>query len=182
MITLKIKDLPIRKLESELRKKDKGLKKELVVALDKFSSNFVGYAIRNARGKNVSKGLISRKASTMNLEGGLEAKSMAFYAPYLEFGTRGKVKIPFGWEALARQYKGNYFKSNVTFKKAIINWLTGPHVRKSEKEAEQLAFPVMMKIMRVGTAPQPFLEPAFVKAKIDLKKYINLAINKTSRL
>ena len=181
MITLKIKDLPIRKLESELRKKDNGLRKELVVALDKFSSNFVGYAIRNARGKNVSKGLISRKASTMNLEGGLEAKSMAFYAPYLEFGTRGKVKIPFGWEALARQYKGNYFKSNVTFKEAIVDWLK-TKLKKSDKEAEQLAFPVMMKIMRVGTAPQPFLEPAFVKAKIDLKKYINLAINKTSRL
>ena len=181
MITLKIKDLPIRKLESELRKKDNGLRKELDVALDKFSSNFVGYAIRNARGKNVSKGLISRKASTMNLEGGLEAKSMAFYAPYLEFGTRGKVKIPFGWEALARQYKGNYFKSNVTFKEAIVDWLK-TKLKKSDKEAEQLAFPVMMKIMRVGTAPQPFLEPAFVKAKIDLKKYINLAINKTSRL
>jgi len=181
MITLKIKDLPIRKLESELRKKDKGLKKELVVALDKFSSNFVGYAKQNARGKNVSKGLISRKASTMNLEGGLEAKSMAFYAPYLEFGTRGKVKIPSGWEALARQYKGNYFKSNVTFKEAIVDWLK-TKLKKSEKEAEQLAFPVMMKIMKVGTAPQPFLEPAFVKAKIDLKKYINLAINKTSRL
>ena len=181
MITLTVKDLPLKKLERELRKKNKDFRRELVTALDKFSVVFVGYAKQNARGMNLAKGLVPHKAELHNLIGGLAASSMAYYAPYVEFGTRGKTKIPSGWEDIARKYEGNYFKSTVSFKESIIDWLK-TKLKKNDKEANQLAFPVMMKIMRVGTAPKPFIRPAFEKSQIKLKEYINLAIEKTNRL
>lgn len=32
--------------------------------------------------------------------------AIAPYAPYIEFGTGGKVSVPNGWEEIARQFKG----------------------------------------------------------------------------
>ena len=106
-------------VQKELRKTDSDLHKTFVKSLRRFNVAFVGFAKQNARGMALKQGIVSHDENLKNLEGGLAATREYFYAPYVEFGTRGKTKIPPGFEQIAKQYKGSYFKSNVSFKEAI---------------------------------------------------------------
>ena len=164
-------------VQKELRKTDSDLHKTFVKSLRRFNVAFVGFAKQNARGMALRQGIVSHDENLKNLEGGLAATREYFYAPYVEFGTRGKTKIPPGFEQIAKQYKGSYFKSNVSFKEAIVDWLK-KKVKKSDKEANQLAWPVMRKIMKVGTDPKPFIAPALKRAEKFLIKELNLNIKK----
>jgi hypothetical protein len=83
------------------------------------------------------------------------------YAPYVEFGTRGKARIPAGYEAFAAQYKGKGAKGAW---KAIEFWI------KRKGIDTKLTFVIFRSIMRNGIAPQPFMIPAYEKEKPALLK------------
>jgi hypothetical protein len=83
------------------------------------------------------------------------------YAPYVEFGTRGKARIPAGYEAFAAQYKGKGAKGAW---KAIEFWI------KRKGIDPKLTFVIFRSIMRNGIAPQPFMIPAYEKEKPALLK------------
>jgi len=83
------------------------------------------------------------------------------YAPYVEFGTRGKARIPAGFEAFAAQYKGKGAKGAW---KAIEFWI------KRKGIDPKLTFVIFRSIMRNGIAPQPFMIPAYEKEKPALLK------------
>ena len=102
------------------------------------------------------------------------------YAPYIEFGTGGKVTIPSGYDNFASQFKG---KSGGTFKElvlAIMDWvkkkgITGTYSIKTQrrtgskatqsKENQSVAYAIALSIIRKGLRPQPFLLPAFESEK-----------------
>lgn len=177
-VKLKVNNVKLnRQVQRELNKTDSELKKSFIKSLKQFNVTFVGLAKKNARGMDLAKGIVAHDENINKLEGGLSAKRDYFYAPYVEFGTRGQVKIPSGFEDIAKKYKGSYFKSNVSFKESIIDWLK-TKLKKSDKEANQLAWPVMRKIMKVGTAPKPFISPAFKISQKFLIKQLNLNIKK----
>jgi HK97 gp10 family phage protein len=83
------------------------------------------------------------------------------YAPYVEFGTRGKARIPAGYEAFAAQYKGKGAKGAW---KAIEFWI------KRKGIDPKLTFVIFRSIMRNGISPQPFMIPAYEKEKPALLK------------
>jgi HK97 gp10 family phage protein len=83
------------------------------------------------------------------------------YAPYVEFGTRGKARIPAGFEAFAAQYKGKGAKGAW---KAIEFWI------KRKGIDPKLTFVIFRSIMRNGISPQPFMIPAYEKEKPALLK------------
>jgi hypothetical protein len=83
------------------------------------------------------------------------------YAPYVEFGTRGKARIPAGYEAFAAQYKGKGAKGAW---KAIEFWI------KRKGIDPKLTFVIFRSIMRNGIPPQPFMIPSYEKEKPALLK------------
>jgi HK97 gp10 family phage protein len=83
------------------------------------------------------------------------------YAPYVEFGTRGKARIPAGYEAFAAQYKGKGAKGAW---KSIEFWI------KRKGIDPKLTFVIFRSIMRNGISPQPFMIPAYEKEKPALLK------------
>ena len=83
------------------------------------------------------------------------------YAPYVEFGTRGKARIPAGYEAFAAQYKGKGAKGAW---KAIEFWI------KRKGIDPKLTFVIFRSIMRNGISPQPFMIPSYEKEKPALLK------------
>jgi hypothetical protein len=83
------------------------------------------------------------------------------YAPYVEFGTRGKARIPSGFEAFAAQYKGKGAKGAW---KAIEFWI------KRKGIDPKLTFVIFRAIMRNGISPQPFMIPSYEKEKPALLK------------
>ena len=91
--------------------------------------------------------------------------SSASYAPYVEFGTGGKVSIPAGFQDYATQFKG---KGSGTFKdmvKALTMWVERKGLAESEKQSKSLAYAIALSILRKGLRPQPFLIPAFEQEK-----------------
>lgn len=78
----------------------------------------------------------------------------ADYAMYVEFGTRGKVRIPSGWESLAAQARGTGTIGTLTAKEAIFRWC------EREGVDEQYWWPIYLSIMVEGMNPHPYLIPA----------------------
>jgi HK97 gp10 family phage protein len=94
------------------------------------------------------------------------------YAPYVEFGTGGKVSIPSGYESYASQFKkktGSPFKAMVL---AIMEWGLKNGYIKSGKGAKEHAYYMALKILKRGLRAQPFLIPAFEQEKPKLKSRI----------
>lgn len=94
----------------------------------------------------------------------------ASYAPYIEFGTGGKVSIPAGFEDLASGFKG---KKAGTFKdmvQALTLWVRRKGIGGGKDKS--IAYAIALSILRKGIRPQPFLIPAFQAEKPKLIKNI----------
>lgn len=93
------------------------------------------------------------------------------YAAYVEFGTGTKVSVPAGLEGYASEFQGMKNGSFEDFKANLLTWMRNKGID------ERYLFPIMMKILRVGVAPRPYLFPAFQtntqKMLERLKKKIN---------
>lgn len=100
--------------------------------------------------------------------------SNASYAPYVEFGTGGKVSIPAGFEQLASGFKG---KKAGTFKdmvEALTLWVKRKGIGGGNDKS--IAYAIAISILRKGLRPQPFLIPAFETEKPKMIKNILNAI------
>jgi HK97 gp10 family phage protein len=116
------------------------------------------------------------------------------YAPYIEFGTGGKVNTQ-GYESFAAQFKG---KSGGSFRDlvlALTQWvkrkgLVGTYSVKTQrrtgnksnnaKKDEAAAYAIALSILRKGIRPQPFLLPAYELEKHKLLKKIKDILNAKS--
>ena len=96
--------------------------------------------------------------------------SSASYAPYVEFGTGGKVSIPAGFEELASSFKGRKggkFKDMVD---ALTLWVKAKGIGGGKDKS--IAYAIAISILRRGMRPQPFLIPAFETEKPKMIKNI----------
>ena len=87
----------------------------------------------------------------------------ASYAPYVEFGTGGKVSIPAGFEELANGFKG---KKAGTFKdmvQALTLWVRRKGIGGGNDKS--IAYAIAISILKKGMRPQPFLIPSFETEK-----------------
>lgn len=170
----------VQKLKRELNVKDDSLDKNILKALHGFSLDFSRKAMKYSKNFRL-KSSIQPLLPTKELVGGAEVTQNAYYAPYVEFGTRSLVRVPKEFETIARQYKGKLdFQSEVSFKDSLINWLKTKH-NKTQEQAEKLYFPIMMKILKIGTKPQPFMYPAFKEALPTLRRLMKQQIKNTTR-
>lgn len=172
----------VQKLKRGLNVKDDSLNKNILKALHGFSLDFSRKAKKYASNKRFRlTSAIQPLLPKKQLIGGAEVTKNAFYAPYVEFGTRSLTDVPREFEDIARQYKGkSTFQSAVSFKDSLINWLKTKH-NKTQAEAERIYFPIMMKILKVGTKPQPFMYPAFKEALPTLRRLMKQGIKNTTR-
>jgi HK97 gp10 family phage protein len=100
--------------------------------------------------------------------------SNASYAPYVEFGTGGKVSIPAGFEELASGFKG---KKAGTFKdmvQALTLWVRRKGIGGGNDKS--IAYAIAISILKKGMRPQPFLIPSFETEKPKMISNIKKAI------
>jgi hypothetical protein len=104
-------------------------------------------------------------------------EASAKYAPYLEFGTGGKVSIPVGYAGYAAQFKGQKGGTYYEFLMAIVDWIKKKGIKggvystktkrrlgnKAQKfnEDVKLAERIAYSILKKGIRAQPFLIPSF---------------------
>ena len=102
------------------------------------------------------------------------------YAPYVEFGTGGKVSIPAGYEDYAMQFKGKTGGKFIDMVKALAEWvankgIVGTYSVKTQrrtgnksnqyKQNMSAAYAMAISILKKGLRPQPYLIPAFEQEK-----------------
>ena len=114
------------------------------------------------------------------------------YAPYIEFGTGGKVTIPAGYEQFASQFKGGKGGTFAQLLKALMEWvkrkgIVGTYSVKTgrrtgnksiqQKQNESAAYAIALSILKKGLRPHPFLIPAYEqeipKLKYNIKRILN---------
>ena len=116
------------------------------------------------------------------------------YAPYVEFGTGGKVNTQ-GYNEFANTFRG---KTGGTFQdmlKALVLWvkrkgITGTYSIKTQrrtgsrkvqsKENDSAAYAIALSILRKGLRPQPYLIPAYETEVSLLKDRIKNIVNAQS--
>jgi len=101
--------------------------------------------------------------------------SSASYAPYVEFGTGGKVSIPKGFESYAATFKNSKKGKFKDMLLALTEWVQKKGIA-SGKQSKSVAYMIAVSILRKGLRPQPFLIPAFELEKIRLKTSIKKII------
>lgn len=151
----------IKEVENAIKKIDAKATKGLSAELDTSSLNIQKMAARTAPGN------LGKLRGSFNIDIGNQLFKSVFstveYAPYVEFGTRGKVKIPSGFEQFAAQYKSSGQGAKGAWK-AIEFWI------KRKGIDPKLTFVIFRSIMRNGIKPQPFMIPAYEKEKPALLK------------
>jgi hypothetical protein len=126
----------------------------------------------------------------------------AYHAPYIEFGTRGKVSIPAEMQEVAAEVKSREKRGNwETFVADIKVWMKkrgvggtviaqvksgkrkGQFKRASKKAQsdyiDNVAFLIARSIYKNGISPQPFLYPSFLSVKGKLINDIRVAVEKS---
>lgn len=127
----------------------------------------------------------------------------AVYAAFVEFGTgqyaaQYVATLPENWQQFALQFKGKTGGSLDQFLLILVDWvhrhslhpdnaLTGTFSVKSKRrtggKSQQLlqdyevAYAIMLKILKYGVAPHPFLFPAFEHYRPIIIENINTVLN-----
>ena len=120
--------------------------------------------------------VLSQTGDTNNFLFTVSAK--AKYAPYVEFGTGGKVSVPNDYQSYAMQFKG---QKNGTFKEmiaAIMLWVKRKGIGNGNDKST--AYLIARSILQKGLRPQPFMIPAFEQEKKNLLKRVKDKINAKS--
>ena len=151
---------------SGIKQVEDAIKKIDAKATKGLSAEMAASAINIERSaKRLAPGNLGKLRQSINHDTGNSLFKSVFstveYAPYVEFGTRGKASIPAGFEAFAAQYKGKGAKGAW---KAIEFWI------KRKGIDPKFTFVIFRSIMRNGIAPQPFMIPAYEKEKPALLK------------
>lgn len=108
-----------------------------------------------------------------------------FYAPFIEFGTKSKAKVPSGLEDVANQFKGLKGTGTISLFEAIKAWVkrkkigatysiaTKRKVRQSAKEIDNIAFLIARSIYKNGINPQPFFYKHIATVRTNLYSRLN---------
>lgn len=151
----------IKQVEDAIKKIDAKATKGLSAELDTSSINIQRMAARTAPGN------LGKLKGSFSIDIGNSLFKSVFctvdYAPYVEFGTRGKARIPAGFEAFAAQYKASGKGAKLAWE-AIEFWI------KRKGIDPKFTFVIFRSIMRNGISPQPFMIPSYEKEKPELLK------------
>lgn len=100
----------------------------------------------------------------------------AFYAPFIEFGTKKKVRIEPGFEDVAAQFRGQKGSGVLTLLEAIKQWVKDKGIAKGKK-ADRVAMNIARSIYRNGISPKPFFYKNVAPVRNKLLSNIQRIIN-----
>lgn len=147
----------VRELVDSFKKAGKDIEKQCVQIVSANAFEGRNEAVKNAPAAfGKLRQSIGIEVSADKLEQSVVAN--ADYAPYIEFGTGGKVSVPSEWSELANGFKGQNFSKDDILER-LRNWCRLKGID------EKYAFPIMVTILREGMRPQPFMYPAWQKVK-----------------
>jgi len=101
---------------------------------------------------------------------------IAPYAAFVEFGTGAKVNVPAELQNEAAKFKDG---DNGTFKEGIESIKIWCRLKGIPEAA---AYPILLKLLKLGMKPQPFLYPALVKGRAEYIKTLEKLLTKYGKV
>lgn len=155
-------------LKQQFASSSKKLEEIVGQEMESMAEDFVARAVKDAP---VDEARL--KASIGYSGSGLTYEVFAgvYYAPYMEFGTKGRYQAIPGTEAIAAQFKGSRGGSFKDLLIAIVRWvarkgISGTYSVKTRRrtgnklnryaEDYSAAWPIALSILRNGVRPHPF--------------------------
>lgn len=138
---------------------------------------FEQMAKRNAANNGGDRGSLQKSIGYRQINPlSFEVFAGIFYAPFVEFGTKKKVRVEPGFEDVAAQFKGQKGSGSLKLIDAIKGWVKRKGIAKG-KEADRVSFAIARSIYRNGIAPKPFfyknVAPVRTKLLGNLQRIIN---------
>lgn len=143
--------------------------------------------IRASAARNISSQI---QNTTRQMLGGLyvaqvgplrfEVGNNVYYAPYIEFGTRGKVSVPKEMQAIAAEIQKRPSRGKFPdMVDAIYKWAVKKGLwSKDDADGKWRAVRMASSIYRNGIAPQPFLYPAYIENRSKIIERIKKVVEK----
>lgn len=117
-------------------------------------------------------GALQQNTKAVPKQNGVELISNVYYAPYVEFGTGAKVKVPAELNEYANQFKGKKRGDFRTFVKAMEAWL------KRKGYNPKFAFIAALNKIKNGQEARPYFFPPYLRKRKDLINRLNIVIGK----
>jgi hypothetical protein len=157
----------------------KRLEQACIKALGRTAENIVNDSKTNLRNqKAINNGVLlnSINASPVNQDLRVVIEASAFYASFIEFGTRKFAgdyvpTLPKEWKDIASQTKG---KTRGTFEdmvESLTDWVSKKVG--TDEDPEKVARAIAIKILRNGIRPRPYLYPAVTKNINNFRKELD---------
>ena len=140
---------------------------------------------------------ISAPVNTAELE--FTVSVNAFYAAFLEWGTGRYAAqyvsgLPEDWQAYARQFKGQKGNEGLDkFLERMIDWVRRKGLHgltksgrsktgiKAEQDIYNIAYVIVIRILRHGIKPHPFMYPAYLHVKPLIIKDVDLLLKRLTQ-
>jgi hypothetical protein len=117
-------------------------------------------------------GALQQNTKAVPKPDGVELISNVYYAPYIEFGTGAKVKVPAELNDYASQFRGKKRGDFRTFVKALEAWL------KRKGGNPKFAFIAALNIIKNGQEARPYFFAPYLRKRKELLSRINAVIKK----
>lgn len=163
--------------KQQLSRATNELKTEVDAELQAAAMEFEALAKRDLAQQGGDRGTLLRSISyKKNNELSYTVSANAFYAPFIEFGTKSKFNPYPGTEEFASQFKGATQGGALKLIDAIKGWVKRKGIA-SGKEVDRVAFLIARSIYRNGISPKPFFFKQIPIVSKNLYNRINTILN-----
>lgn len=193
MATLKFDIKGFSELQAKIKALPKELQEEVVGEIQAWGNDVNAEQLGLISQQKIQDlGALQQNTKAKPLPDGVELVSNVYYAPYIEFGTRSKVKVPAELNDYASQFKGKKRGDYYDFLNAILDWvkrkgITATYSVKSRRRTNtkadkerllNVAQAIADSILRNGIAPRPYFFPPYLRKRKDLINRLNVVIGK----
>lgn len=125
-------------------------------------------AIRNiTRQKIVDQGALRAGMQLTNILNGVQVFNSVLYSPFVEFGTKGRTRVPAEWQSYAMIFKGPTNRGDFEhFVLNLVDWMKRKGIKPkngytSDRAYRNAAEWIAIHILKNGLEARPFMYPAY---------------------
>jgi hypothetical protein len=168
--TFKVEGLD--KLKARIKELPKDVQEEVVGEIQAWGNEVNAAQLANISQQKIQDlGALQQNTKAVPNPDGVELISNVYYAPFIEFGTGAKVKVPAEVSNYAASFRGQKRGSFAQFVIKMRDWL------KRNGYNEKLAFIAALNKIKNGSEPRPYFFDPYLKKRRQLIDRIKKVIS-----
>ena len=173
MATLNVNIKGFSELQAKIKALPKELQEEVVGEIQAWGNDVNAEQLGLISQQKIQDlGALQQNTKAVPKPDGVELISNVYYAPYIEFGTGEKRKIPAELNEYAAQFIGKKRGDFKTFVKALEAWL------KRKGGNPKNAFIAAINIIKNGQEARPYFFPPYQRKRKELLTRVNAVIKR----